>query len=83
MAFFRPACYEPLKLTAGEYKAQLTGNGWDGQYFHLGVPEEFAKVTTGLSVAWHLPFWDKAHQGELALHDAQTQVPWLCFLRML
>ena len=35
-------CYEPLKLTVGEYKAQLTGMGWDGQYFHLGVPEEFA-----------------------------------------
>jgi hypothetical protein len=65
-------CYAPLNLTVSEYSKQLTGGGWDGQYFSLGVPEAFFNLTTGLSNNWFLPVWDPAHKGELALGDVRA-----------
>eukprot|EP00854_Cymbomonas_tetramitiformis_P016747 gene16747-19892_t len=58
------------KFTNEQLKQQLTGGGFDGQYFGLGVQKELA-ARLGNSLSWLMLSWDGGHKTELVLGDTR------------
>ena len=54
------------------YKEQLTGQAYDGQYFHLGADKEVCRIT-GTNPKWSLATWDGAHRLELVSSDTRSR----------
>jgi hypothetical protein len=56
-----------------ELKQSLTGQAYDGAYFHDSVPSEFCKLVD-MNLEWVLAFHDGAHRIELVFKDARGGV---------
>ena len=53
-------------------KTQLTGQAYDGAYFHCSVPQKFALKIGHCDHSWTLPGWDDAHQLELVGNNVRS-----------
>ena len=64
------------KLTPEMLKLQVTGQGYDGAYFHCSVPQAVAANLGHRDEKWTLPGWDIAHQLELVLNKVRDISKW-------
>ena len=63
--------YELLKIIDKEtITTQLVSGGTDGQYFNLGVPDEFRRLLNLNKIYF---YWDAAHKVMLAEKDIRTE----------
>ena len=65
-------------LPASSLKTQVTGQAYDGAYFHCSVPQKLAQKIGHCDDRWTLPGWDDAHQLELVGNNvrADPAVAW-------
>ena len=63
---------EPYGITADMFRAQFTGQSYDGQYFHLSTPRAVCEKT-GVSLKWALALHDGGHVLELCLNDCRVK----------
>lgn len=59
---------ENLKIPPNETSIRIVGGAFDGQYFHLNVPEHFlnSELVSDDARSWYSFQWDPAHIIELA-----------------
>ena len=67
-----------LVWTIAEIRQRFCGGSFDGQYFHLNVPDHFAtKLSLDKDFTRDALTWDIAHRIELACEDTKKQTNWL------
>ncbi len=68
---------DSLKIPRDELPKRVVGGAFDGEYFHLNVPEHFltAVFVSENAKEWYSFIWDPAHIIELAEKDTRKAAP--------
>lgn len=66
-----------LKIPQNETSSRIVGGAFDGEYFHLNVPEHFlnSELVSEDARRWYSFQWDPAHIIELAEADSRKSSP--------